>query len=1027
MAAPPSLLQMSFAAGLDESQLTEVLDPMSGFPVRQNCRQDLRGGASKRLGYGSLPVTVLGASDRSAGRRFFAHNGVPTVITATHLQSYVEAANTNVSRARVPECSYRVFDAPTISGSAKVTDTEVVNGYVAIAYDGRNDGGPAQAVIRDADTGAVVRGPETFGDDVDGDTGVALLTSFSSRYFVAFVRLASSGDLYAYRLDTQSLSSGWTLIEQVAAATSAEEAFSVSSLSSSVAVVYGTTSGTDRITVKTYGTTGTSLASTTISTSSTTVNSIDVHGSTAGTLWVCWAMSVTGDRRIFAIGLNPSTLAVVSTAANLFELDESGGEGGEEALGPQVRICEGSTNGTARILAASTTLMTMANLLTDTGATTAPDGTVDVYSALPLSRPFQEGGRYYIAVYGGRKLSTNEQAHLIVVDWTDDVSYLRPIANIEPGLVITPWTMGKFCESSNQWFHAFQTAKAGPVRLGTFSAGETLAGAQLLRLDFASRERWQTVSHANMTFVGGALLSVFDGEIVTEAGILVRPPKVNTSLVAPGGSGISGDYKYVAIYEDTDAAGNWVVSGISDPTDTVTATSDDVQVSIKPLSISSRIARGATRITLYRTLDGAEPPYYRVDSTQNDPENGIHIITDSMTDANLSTKAKLYAPNLPGTAGESLDRRAPPGLVQLESYNGMLVGARGESIFWSGQQIYGESTWFSPVFELPVPGGGRITAIKAQDGTLYIFKEDRIFAVGGEAPSDNGLAGGFGNPRLLACDVGCVDAASLVVTSLGLFFRSRRGLELLSRGGGVVWVGDKVVQTLEDYPVITSAVLDDRNGLVRISLAEAEADGVVSGDGRDVVYDLTLQTWISVDDKTGSSSHQASQDAAVVVVDGVARYAWLGSNGVVYYEKLSTDATAHLDGSTWITQSAETAVFKAGGIQGRQMLNRVLAMLRKHTDHNLLISLSYNYSENFETATTWTRAVINTLLSDGWPITQVKHDPHDGNECEGVRVRIEDATPTGGTVGTGKGGTWIALTLDVTPQPGLFDVPEAAA
>ena len=56
-----------------------------------------------------------------------------------------------------------------------------------------------------------------------------------------------------------------------------------------------------------------------------------------------------------------------------------------------------------------------------------------------------------------------------------------------------------------------------------------------------------------------------------------------------------------------------------------------------------------------------------------------------------------------------------------------------------------------------------------------------------------------------------------------------------------------------------------------------------------------------------------------------------------------------------------------------------------------------------------------------------QHNGHDENEGQAFRLKIEDATPTGGTVSTGKGATWIALTADVTPKPGAAEVPEAAA
>ena len=54
MASPPSLVHAAFAAGIDQSQLDEALDPLAGFLTLENCRQDDRGGLSKRLGSLSL-------------------------------------------------------------------------------------------------------------------------------------------------------------------------------------------------------------------------------------------------------------------------------------------------------------------------------------------------------------------------------------------------------------------------------------------------------------------------------------------------------------------------------------------------------------------------------------------------------------------------------------------------------------------------------------------------------------------------------------------------------------------------------------------------------------------------------------------------------------------------------------------------------------------------------------------------------------------------------------------------------------
>ena len=101
---------------------------------------------------------------------------------------------------------------------------------------------------------------------------------------------------------------------------------------------------------------------------------------------------------------------------------------------------------------------------------------------------------------------------------------------------------------------------------------------------------------------------------------LVRPITPTTSA---GGTGITGSYQYVAIYEDVDASGNWVVSGISLPSERRTVTDKTITVTTTPCPISmrcdKRISAGSNRSTVrvawYRTADGGEPPYYRLGVT----------------------------------------------------------------------------------------------------------------------------------------------------------------------------------------------------------------------------------------------------------------------------------------------------------------------------------------------------------------------------------------------------------------------------
>lgn len=1029
MATPPQLTHLSFAAGLDESQVPEVQDPLTSFPVRQNVRQDKRGGATKRRGYGGLTTGRIDGTTRTAGRKLFAHNGVPSIIDGSLLDSYIQSASASATRSRVPECVYRLYDLPPPpQGSiVGVLDTEYGAGYVAVAY-GYTAGGispttaPSVICLMEAETNALVLSPFVLPLPVVQ----VCLASFGDQYFIAFCQEESGGaPITVYLLDTQDLASDWTLIHTISATPNYN--ISCCSLDDRAALIHGdSTGGVNTIKVRTYNQTGVLQTATIPADSNEQTNrGMDIHGSSAGVLWATW--SIGGPNiGIYAQGFTPTNLAsVTATAARIVTVTSLPAYG-------WLRICEAATSGRARLLYrgadATDEYAGFVDVQTTAGAAAVSGSVVACYGARLASRPFRVGTRFYAAFSESNDFDDGQQGVHVVADWSESDGYLRPIANIAPNLVPGRPLSNKFSYAGdNVWFHAVQILKSGSIASyrDFFSFGQAGSiGAVLAELDFYSFERWETAEHSGATYLGGGVLSIFTGDIVTEAGFVHAPIKPDVDVIV---GTLTGAYRWLVTWEDVDMLGNVAVSGVGEPSDEVTLAAEGAEVTINPMNLTARGPRGALRAVLWRTLAGQELPFFRAATLENTPGAMMTFTDDALDDATLSARPVLYS-NLPGGVGQALDRRAPPGLTHITSYNGMLVGSLSETLYWSGQEIFGEATWFSPLFQLPISEGGDVTAIESQDGTLYVFKRDAIYAISGEAPSDNGTAGGLGFPRKLACDVGCVAASSVVPTSLGIFFQSARGIELLSRGGGAVtWVGEKAQRTLAEYQVVTSAVLDDVQGLVRFSLATQLSQGAAAGPGRDLVYDIVLQDWVSVDVKTGATSQESTQSACMSKISGQWVYSWLGANGVVYRDKSVIDADSHLDGTTWVTMAAETGSFKLGGLQGRQQLNRLLVLARKASDHNLSVSLAYNYEETFRTARTFTRAEINSLLTSGWPITQLKHEPHDDAEGQSVRLRLEDAAPTGGSVNSGEGATWIGLTLDITPKPGVFEVPEEAA
>ncbi len=267
----------------------------------------------------------------------------------------------------------------------------------------------------------------------------------------------------------------------------------------------------------------------------------------------------------------------------------------------------------------------------------------------------------------------------------------------------------------------------------------------------------------------------------------------------------------------------------------------------------------------------------------------------------------------------------------------------------------------------------------------------------------------MGLPRLLASDVGCIDSNSIVTTSLGIFFQSERGLELLNRSQQVEFVGEPVWLTTTAFPVVSAAVLDDRNSLVRFSMAESEADGFVSGDGVDLVFDLSVRAWVSVDQKRGSTASQPAQSACVVQYDDAWRYAWLGADGFLYVERDADDPSAYLDGTSWVTAEYETAPFKVG-LQAEQRVYEMELLFERYSAAGLEIEAANDYGAY--SAVTADKAWTDAYLSG---LNQVSFRPKPRGMS--VQLRVRDVAPV--SLGNGRGFTFVGISADVAAEQRL--------
>lgn len=993
MADPSQLMQFAFATGIDQSQRDEVLEPTAGFLTLENVRQTKRGGVGKRYGFTALTLSRLSGS-RSAGYKLFAAGDNIAVIDGHQLDIYSSTASAFITKDRVPECVATRVALPWPGFNPSFANCIYANGYYVVCAS--VTGGTSICLfVVDATTFAIVAGPQSY-------TGLTSLTdgpqlaAVGSTVAVFYGSAANTVSARTISLaSSSSINTGWSSATSLFTDMGAGRGFDAHGLEDRFAVAYNNNSGgTNRLTVTTFNASLVQQETTTLSTASTNVAQTALAGTNADTLWVGWCQGtdvkvagLTGNSLATVLA---STLAVFSFATNA----------------PKMIGISAQGSGVGRLIATEgdTGITKAQSFTTSGGAATASGSTQTWYNVQAFSRPFRVDGRDYCSVFYSTD-GLNTQGTHIVVD-IEATAALRPVANVAPRLVTTT-TDG----ATHQVASVSSTKKAVAhvvSRTGGLGIGQGRA-VELVVLDFGASNRWAASRHAGVSYLTGGVSTFFDGHRVRETNFLARPVAPTVGIGAAG-SVTGTNLRYIAVLERFDANGNCEMSAPSDPSSTVSPAAQQVTVTIPTLGItaqqdtSSSDTENPPRFAVYRSSDNGTLPYYRVGTVDNVTSAATVTYTDNT--ASVTSSAVLY--RQPGQAGAAQPRSCPPGLHHLTSYNESLVGVGDDlvTLWQSGEWIIGEGVWFADAFQYPVAEGGSITALGAQDGTLYVFKRRSIFAVAGEVPSANGATGGLGTPRRLAVDVGCIDARSVVVTAMGIFFQSERGIELLTRGQSVEWIGEPIQDTVASYPVCTSATLDASQNLVLFELASSELSNQVSGTGRTAVYDLTLRTWVSTDRRKNQAgtADTPAQGGCIVWSGSAYRYAWLGTDGRVYVEDRST----YLDpGSAWVTMRAETAWIKMAGIQGWQQIDRALLLAAKSTDHDVAVSFGFDYSASYATTRSFTRATINALAREQLEVVTGNDD-----RCQAMRVKIQDSTPTGGTVGTGEGATWVALTFE---------------
>lgn len=995
MTLQKQILQIPFVGGIDEKTQKQVLEPGEGWATIQNLQQIKRGSFQTRPGFVTQSKARQDATTRTTGQLLFGVGDQTCVYDGQRIDVKSEADAVQVNAGTRRNFSLTTLPVHTQSGSWPAMnvdkyDVAFAANHVILAHlTGTGTSYVPMLTVLDAVTGTTV-----------------LEKTITPGAAFTFFKLATIGSrVFAFYSDTvnviRAIDLDLTTLNTSSAAWSAPtivvndwdnvdwDLSSLTDLGTTNTAIYlaYTNGGTN---VKMLKITSLSVLPTinAVATGAGNILTLAIGGDQANVLWAVF--SKTGTATLVCFGASPSTLAVTQTQVGL-----SGAfPGTYEPF--RLGVCATSTATFCAVAHArdnntATTPYMYWVESSFSGATITATPRKSASGWMAITRPFTFGGR--TLVHAGRVDGPSSGANLQQVECVIDItSGSQPFAAANANMRLSGWLdkYGYTISTSHIRTSAMAVAKtASAVYIATYKLYNAIGhSVGVLKLTADEPVAPPAIAAAGAC-IPGASPSVFDGRWCSELGF-VHAPDVFVEDSGVAGS-LNGEYAYTAVYEYLDSSGNiwWGPPAI---VRRVTVTSKKVTATVTGCCVSSirNAPAGDIQVALYRTAAGPGVVVYRVGSASATTD--VVTFTDNVADGTLISNHQLYRQLL--TSGAAQPRQAPPAFQCMAVHGDRVWGANGSTVWFSGLRTVGEGIWFSDAFQIPIEGGGEITAMTSQDGRLYVFKRGGIFYIDGEGPPDNGGNGSeFSTPIELPVTVGCIETRSVIQTAIGVFFQSIRGIELLTRSQEVFWIGEPVRDTLDANPVVSSAVIDDRTSRVMLTCSATEG-----GAAKILVYDMNEKLW------TVSTFDPLVIPSAVSGAFVGDAYAILDAGGVVHIES----ATESTDDGAYVDSEIITPWIKMQGLQGYQRVWRVSVLGEHLTDHDLTISVATDYEDSWGQTTTWTSDKLAAM-----PLEQVQ--VHLAKQkCSAVRVRMQMKAPTGdgAFAATGKGAALYGLAIE---------------
>lgn len=453
-------------------------------------------------------------------------------------------------------------------------------------------------------------------------------------------------------------------------------------------------------------------------------------------------------------------------------------------------------------------------------------------------------------------------------------------------------------------------------------------------------------------YLASAAPQMYDGAEWREADFHCAPDAGYNTTGAPialaaaitttgGGSVANGTYLYAWWYEAQDDNGELHRGAVSTKMLVTMAGGPKSFTMAIPTCRLTRFANA--RICVARSKQGATGTdqsiaLYKV--TSNDPTvttganryvlNDVTVDTvtfvDSLDDATLGTREPLY------TNGGILSNAPSPWA------GGVIASAKGR-LYWldptdPNMVRHSQPRADETALEAPVdlslvkdPFGGDLTAIGVMDDTVIPFSETAVFIFGGPGPladpSVDPGANAFTPVEVVTTDVGCIAPASVAFTPLGLTFKSKKGIMLLSRGREIVNIGNDV-QKYDTQTIVRTCLVTTSQRVIYLTSTEG---------GRTLMWDYNRNAWSTWTNHVGLDA---------LIFDDLLYY--LRPDSRVFVETPGEYQDDHLH----IRMAIETAwIHFAQHLQGWQRTLWALFLGRYISAHTLNVRYRLDYNDDY--------------------------------------------------------------------------------